>query len=222
MLFIKQLYPEKKFNIGFDFLSPRLCSLFFILILVGISPHLFPQQLHPGDKVKLTVYNISDARTEEYFVQEDGAVYLPYVGLVTTSDRPIDSVRTEILSKYNSIYQDLEIHIQLFYKVNILGEIDKPGVYYVTGAERVSDLLAMAGGDTRDTNLKKIILIRQNTNKTVIDTKEILKQGKPDADVLLQSGDKIYVPRSWFASRGVTVVISSLALMVAGYNAFRR
>lgn len=118
------------------------------------------------------------------------------------------------------IYADLELHIQPLYKVNILGEINKPGLYYVSGTERISDILAMAGGITRDANLKKILLI-QESSKTRINGKRILQDGLSAADIRLRSGDKIYVNKKWIGTRGVAVLISSLALMLAACGTFK-
>lgn len=198
----------------------RQIWLWVNMFLVAISLNGFSQQLSPGDKIKLTAFNITDAISGEYFVQEDSTVYLPYLESVDTRDRSTDELRREILEKYRVIYADLELHIQLLYKVNVLGEINKPGLYYVSGTERVTDILAMAGGITNEANLKKILLI-QDDNKTRINGKRILKDGLSAADIRLRSGDKIYVNRKLIGTRGVTVVISSLALMLAAYSTFK-
>ena len=190
------------------------------MFLITISPIGFSQQLSPGDKVKLTAFNITDAISGEYFVQADSTVYLPYLESVDIRDRSTDELRREILEKYRVIYADLELHIQLLYKVNVLGEINKPGLYYVCGTERVTDILAMAGGITNEANLKKIFLIQED-NKTRINGKRILNDGLSAADIRLRSGDKIYVNKKWIGTRGITVLISSLALMLAAYGTFK-
>jgi len=201
------------------FLNSKFCALLIFLFLQSFSPHLFSQNLNPGDKIKLTVYNVSDVLSEEYFVQEDGTIHLPYIGAVNTKDNPSQKIRAEIRERYKVLYQELELHIQLLYKVNILGEVNNPGIYYVTGAERISDVLAIAGGETRDANLKKIILTRDNGSRT-INAKKILQDGKQISDLHLQSGDKIYVKKKFINTRSITVTISALALLLATYSTF--
>lgn len=191
-----------------------------VIFFITASSAGFGQQLSPGDKIKLTAFNITDAISGEYFVQEDSTVYLPYIESVDTRKRSAERLRREILAKYRVIYADLELHIQLLYKVNVLGEINKPGLYYVSGTERISDILAMAGGITRDANLKKILLIQEN-QKTRINGKRILNDGLSAADIRLRSGDKIYVNKKWIGTRGITVLISSLALMLGAYSTFK-
>jgi polysaccharide export outer membrane protein len=201
------------------FLTGKFCCLLILLILLSFSSQLFSQNLNPGDKIKLTVYNVSDVLSEEYFIQEDGTIHLPYIGVVNTKDNPSWKIRTEIRERYRVLYQELELHIQLLYKVNILGEVNNPGIYYVTGAERISDVLAIAGGETRDANMKKIILVRNNSSRT-INGKKILEKGKQISDIQLQSGDKIYVKKKFINSRSLTVTISALALLLATYSTF--
>lgn len=191
-----------------------------ILWILGFSPVLFAQQLSPGDGVKLTFYNISQDVSGDYFVQPDWNLQLPYIGAVNVKNRNFRSIRAEIVKRYEDIYRRPEIIIQPLYKINMLGEVDRPGIYYVSGVEKLSDLLAMAGGETRDANLNKIYLIRDN-QKIDINAKEILQNGQRLNDIGLYSGDQIYVSRKSWISRNTSVVISGGALLATFIAALR-
>src|SRR4030067_2419149 len=95
----------------------------------------YSEQFTPGDGVRITFYNISDQISGDFFVQTDGNIQLPYIGLINTVDKNFESIRAEIVTKYGTLYRNPEITVQPLYKIRILGEIQKPGIYYVTGVE---------------------------------------------------------------------------------------
>ena len=43
-----------------------------------------------------------------------------------------------------------------------MGEVANPGVYYVSGIETPMELITLAGGETRDSDIDNIMLIRKN------------------------------------------------------------
>jgi len=57
-------------------------------------------------------------------------------------------------------------------------------------------------------------IVRDN-KEIELDVENLIEKGGSATDVGLQSGDQIYVPRSWWAdARGLTVIISAAALVV--------
>lgn len=188
----------------------RTC--FAVVIIFFVSFHsVYSQQFTPGDGVRVTFYNISDQISGDYYVQTDGNIQLPYIGLIKTSDRNFETVRAEIISKYESLYKNPEITVQPLYKIRILGEIRKPGIYYVTGVEKLSDVLALAGGETENANLNKIYFI-QNDTKININAKEMFEKGRKISDIGLKSGDQIYIPRKWLSLRKASVILTAVAV----------
>jgi protein involved in polysaccharide export with SLBB domain len=96
----------------------------------------------------------------------------------------------------------------------VLGEVTNPGFYYITEIEKFTSILAMAGGTTGNADLESIYLLRNN-QEINLDVKTILAEGSTATDFGLQSGDQIYVPRTWWAdARGFTIILSALALIV--------
>ncbi|MEJ2636732.1 MAG: polysaccharide biosynthesis/export family protein [Calditrichia bacterium] len=195
---------------------------YYFLFFVFMTSTSIAQGLNPGDGVRVTLYNISDPITGDYFTQQDGNIQLPYIGLIQVLNRDFGSVQNEIIFKYDSLYRNPELTVQPLYKVSILGEVRTPGRYFVTGVEKLSDILAMAGGETSDSNLDKIYFIREN-RKININAKEMLETGKRVGDVGLHSGDQIYVPRKWWVGvRNASVIVSGVAVLVAIVGIIRR
>ena len=186
----------------------------FTIILFFIFPVIvFSQHLNPADGIRLTFFNNPDAISGDYFVQKDHTLQLPFIGQIHIKEQLIDSVRAEIFHKYESIYKNLELTVLPLFKINVLGEVRTPGVYYVTGVEKLSDLLTKAGGETSEANLKKLYLVRDD-RRTNINAKQILEKGVKLNDLGLKSGDQIYLPRKRINYRSTSIFISGIAIIV--------
>lgn len=191
----------------------KLFLFLLFALIISFSQNLFSQDINPGDGVRITFYNISDPITGDYFSQQDGAIQLPYIGIIETDNRDFASIREEITSKYNELYKNPELTVQPLYKISIYGEVRAPGIYYVTGVEKLSDVIALAGGETLDANLNKIYFVRRD-ERIDINAKEFLEKGNPVSVLGLKSGDQIYVPRRWWVVRNVAIIISAAAVVV--------
>ena len=191
-------------------------KLFFALsIIVTICClNIDAQTLQPGDGIKLILYHVSDSITGEYYIQEDGFISLPFLGKIKAADRNIDSLKSEIYIKYNNLYKNPELTILPIIRINIFGEVRTPGFYYVTGIDKLSDVIAKAGGTTVDADLGDINITRHNKEIEINGEKAIQNGSKLD-DIGLQSGDQIYVTRKWFSGTTETVILSSAGIVVS-------
>lgn len=187
-----------------------LIILFMNLMLSGI----FAQQLNPGDGVRITFLNITDQITGDYFIQQDGNLQLPFIGLIKTTNIDFKTIRQTIFNKYGELYKDPALTIQPLIKINILGEVRNPGYYYVTDVEKMTGILALAGGVTGAAATDDIYIIR-NDKEIKLKKSEIIEKGNTAADLGLQSGDRIYIPRSFWADAGqYGLILSGLAVLV--------
>lgn len=176
------------------------------------APHGTAQSLQLGDGVRLTFYNIEDNVSGDYYVMQDWTIQLPYIGLVAVQDQSFGNLRASIIDSYKTIYRDPELTVQPLFRINVLGEVRNPGTYYVTGFEKLTDLLASAGGETNEADLDEIYLIRDG-QQIDIDAKKILKQGQSLQDFGLQSGDQVYVSRVGLVSfRNASLLISGVGV----------
>lgn len=178
------------------------------------------QELNPGDGVRITFYNISEQISGDYFIQGDGNIQLPYLGVIPTTQKSFADIKQEIENKYSELYKDPELTVQPLFRINILGEVKNPGFYFVTGFEKLSGILAMAGGETVDADIEDIYIVR-NDEEIEIDAEEILESDGTATDIGLKSGDRIYVPREWWVgARNTTFLISGIAVLVTIVSLF--
>lgn len=191
-----------------------------ILIIFSLITMLIPLQaqiLDPGDGVRITFYNLTgEDISGDYYIQQNGILQLPYIGLLRINDRDYDLVRSEIESKYDSLYTGVELIILPLFRISVLGEVRAPGVYYVTGVEKLLDVIALAGGETADSDMSEIYVERKN-QEFIFDAEKLIEgqDDQEEKDFYLKSGDRVYVSRKWGTARSTALLISAAGLVVA-------
>ncbi|MFO7445633.1 MAG: polysaccharide biosynthesis/export family protein [Ignavibacteriaceae bacterium] len=199
---------------------------YIFIIAVLFSGTMFcsapAQVLNPGDGIRVIFYNITENITGDYFIQQDKNLQLPFLGLISTNNKDFIQLKDEIQTRYAELYRDPEITVQPLFRINILGEVKQPGFYYVTDVEKLTGIIALAGGETADADLDDLYIIRDN-EEIQVDAEEIIKRGETAKDFGLQSGDRIFVPRQWWVgARNTAVIISGLAVLVTIVSLFVR
>jgi len=195
----------------------RHACLFFLFLFLCVFQSVYTQNLEPGDGVRITFFNVSEEISGDYFIQQNNILQLPYVGLLKLDDKDYQMLKQEIVTKYDSLYRGVELIVTPLYKINVLGEVRRPGVYYVTGVEKILDVIAMAGGETEDSDMGEILVDRKE-GTLEFDAEDIIR-GDPDTkDFYLQSGDRIYVTRKWWVSvQNSSFLFSAASLLVTIY-----
>lgn len=189
-------------------------EIFTLCFFIISSFLLRAQYLNPGDGVRISFFNISDKISGDYFIQQDGHIQLPYVGLISTGNKPYKEIKEDIISRYDSLYRNPELTVQPLFKINILGEVRTPGYYYVTDVEKMTGIFALAGGVTTDANLDDVYIIRGD-KEINLDAQRLIESGSTMGDIGLLSGDRIYVPKTWWANaRSVTIILSVVSVLV--------
>lgn len=191
----------------------HLALMVFCLLLFGLLK-IQAQSLNPGDGVRLAFFNITDKISGDYFITQDRMLQLPFIGTLQTENTTFENLKKEIISKYDSLYRQPEVSVRPLYRINVLGEVKTPGSYYATGVEKISDLLALAGGETSDADLGDIYIVR-NDREIKIDAAKIIEEGENKNDISLTSGDRLYVPRKWWVgARNIAMIVSGAGILV--------
>ena len=189
----------------------------FIVLLVVLTilttPDSLAQKLNPGDGVRITFLDIKDNISGDYYIQPDGIISLPFIGEINTNNREFPYIKNQIESRYDSLYRNPHLTVHYLLRINVLGDVRNPGFYYITESEKFTALIALAGGTTADADLESIYVIR-GTQEIDLDIKSIIEEGGSVSDFGLESGDQVFVPRTWWSDRGITIVISAAALLV--------
>jgi protein involved in polysaccharide export with SLBB domain len=168
--------------------------------------------LAPGDSVELRFWQ-EPALNGEYAVDERGIAVLPLLGEYRVTGIDLDALRRQILERYYHELTNREVRVTPLRRISILGSVRNPGLYHIDGTMKVTDALALAGGQTADGKRDEVLLLRD-----AHEIKLALDKSLPGAG-LFRSGDQLFVPqRSWVARNSVYLVtgfISSAAIIYA-------
>ncbi|WP_442507095.1 polysaccharide biosynthesis/export family protein [Novipirellula sp. SH528] len=165
--------------------------------------------LEPGDVLLIeTVKLDSDVRLPaDQHVMADGSIDLGGYGRVVVAGLTLEDA--EALVEQTLVEEGEEatkINIRLLeamHRFYVLGEVNSPGSYPLTGFETVLDGILAAGGLTSDAAPCKLLLARPTTSHSCRVTlpvcyREITQMGDTATNYQLQPGDRIYVASRTF------------------------
>ncbi len=133
-------------------------------------------------------------------VRPDGYITMPLIGDVMANGRTSAAVRDEIterLLRYmNAPVVTVTVQEIRSRKINVVGEIMKPGAFPLTDSMTVIDAIAMAGGFKEFAKQSKVYILRRTpdgtTKRLPYNYKQAIRGGK---EILaLQTHDTIVVP----------------------------
>jgi polysaccharide export outer membrane protein len=160
--------------------------------------------LNPGDLIRVQIWREEDL-SGEFLVDESGMVTLPLVGEKRVAGIPIRRLRTELLEAYRVHLRNASINITPLRRINVLGEVARPGLYPVDPTVSLAGVVAIAGGATATGDIRRIRIVRDGT---------VLMERAGAAETLnaleLRSGDQIFVDRRGWFDRNSTFVVSAL------------
>ncbi len=104
----------------------------------------------PDDLLQIDVFGHEDLN-KTLKVSPGGMIQFPLIGAVVAEGRTVDDLAKEITERLASEYlQDPHVTVSIWeYQskwVNIIGEVVRPGRYYMTGTTTLLDALSEAGG----------------------------------------------------------------------------
>ncbi len=86
-------------------------------------------------------------------------------------------------------------------KISVLGMVNRPGTFTIneTNPLTVIDALSLAGGAEKRARLSQVAVIRmveKKPRRIAVDVNTILKKGKQEQNIVLQSNDIVFVPET--------------------------
>lgn len=161
--------------------------------------------LGPGDEIEIKVYRHDDLN-KKIRVPPDGKSTLPLIGEVKMGGVSINQLREDIRERFLNYLLKPEISVDIVLlngqKIFVLGEVQHPGVYQIDPPTCMLEAITKAGGFTLDGKSSSVLLIRGGPEKPVakiLDLKKSLENGEFGQNVALQTGDVVYVPRTFIS-----------------------
>jgi polysaccharide biosynthesis/export protein len=178
-----------------------------LLLCLLAQPHARAQEyiIGPGDVLNIAVWGHPDL-SRDYAVDPDGYAPFPLINRVKAgglTTRQVAAVLVDLLGKDYLVNPQVIVTVKeyLSQKVTILGEMARPGVFYLTGPTSLVDLLSRAGWLSRGAG-KQILLVRDHpptgpggSGTTTIQRLNIdkIQAGNAAENVPIQAGDTVFV-----------------------------
>jgi polysaccharide biosynthesis/export protein len=157
-------------------------------------------QLHAGDTLQVTVWKETDLQSE-VLIRPDGGMSFPLAGELQAAGQTIEELTKTLETRIRKYIPDAVVTVAVKAiagsQVFVIGKVNKPGEFALTGPLDVMQALSLAGGATPFANTNGIRILRRNAgHQTAIEFHYgAVEHGhKLDQNILLQSGDTVVVP----------------------------
>ena len=152
-----------------------------------------------GDSFNLELSGKS-SDNHELTVQRDGSLIIPKIGKLNVAGQSLMMVESAV----SNLFQTTSLGITHFLSLSklrdiqilMLGGIESPGIYTISGGSSILSALNVAGGIADNGSFRKIELRRGGNVIHTVDLYDIFIFGKFDSTFTLRSGDSIFVSPS--------------------------
>jgi polysaccharide export outer membrane protein len=201
------LLPLERFGVdalepfGYD-LFRDLALTFFPATDVPVPPEY---TLGPGDEVRVQLFG---KRNESYsfIVTREGEINFPETGPVAVAGLSFgelrDLINERVAQQMIGVSASVTMGQVRTIRVFVLGDVERPGSYVVTGLSTMMNALFVGGGVAESGSLRNVQLKRGGRTVQTLDVYDMLLRGDSRRDARLQSNDVIFVP-----PRGPTVAV---------------
>lgn len=153
------------------------------------------------DVLTVNVWHEPDL-SRNIIVRPDGKVSLPLVGEVQAAGKTPPQLEAELRISLAQYIKDPELTIIVAEirsrRVNIIGQVTRPGAFAITQQMGVLDVIAEAGGLKEFAKAKKIYVLRETAAGQRVrinyDYQDVLRGRKNATDIMLQANDTVVVP----------------------------
>lgn len=175
--------------------------------------------LRPGDVIKVQVFGHEEL-TGEFPVDENDSLLLPIVGGFSVHEMTVADLRARIKREFGQLYTQSFVNVTPLFRVSVVGEVVRPGLYSVDATLNIYEVIANAGGTTRYANESAMRLIRNGQQlRLPLDAASLARATLREIGV--RSGDQIVVPRRGWTYESWLLVLQGMSVLLSIYVATR-
>ena len=187
--------------------APLILALGLVLVILAMSgqeeePSFVREyRIGPKDLLEITVFELPDLN-QTVRVSEDGTITLPLLKQVKVDGLTKDELEQRISSLLGEKYLQ-NPRVSVFIKeyqsklVAVIGAVENPGMYELIGRLTLLQMISKAGG-FKESVSNQIFVLREGekgaTESIAIDLDDLMVNGNPKLNILLQPNDVINVP----------------------------
>ena len=161
------------------------------------SPVPADYTLGAGDQLTVQLFGAQN-RTLRLKVDRDGRVNFPELGPIPVIGKNFDAVREDIEVRVARQMIGTQVSVSMgdtrSISVFVMGEVERPGSYTVSGLSTITSALYTSGGIKTTGSLRDIQLKRRGTVVSRLDLYDLLLRGDTSRDTKLQPGDVVFIP----------------------------
>jgi protein involved in polysaccharide export with SLBB domain len=151
----------------------------------------------PGDAVRVLLFGNANAQYNLRVFRE-GFVNFPEIGPISVAGLNFEDMRAVIEQRVEEQMIGVRSSITLgelrSIRVFVLGDVQRPGSYTVSGLSTMTNALFVSGGLNDVSSLRQIQLRRGGQTISTLDLYDLLLKGDTSDDQRLQPGDVIFTP----------------------------
>jgi len=155
----------------------------------------------PDDVLSIMVWKEPDF-TKVVPVRPDGMISMALAGDIKAAGLTVKQLQENLKKQLTAFVANPEVSVTVqefrSQKFNIMGQVNKPGAYPLTGPTTILDALAQAGGFKDFAKTKKIYVLRTDASgkqvKLPFNYNEVIKGNQMDTNVTLEPRDTVVVP----------------------------
>lgn len=163
-------------------------------------------RIGPGNVLQIDVfYGKPETLSKRVRVSPRGIITFPLLGEVKIGDLTVSEAKeklTYLLKKDFFVNPQVFIFVKEHSQVFITGEVEEEGAYPLKGNLTVIELISLAGGFTEIASPNRVRIIRtlpDGSKKEIrVRAYDAIHRGKKEAHILLEPGDMVIVPESFF------------------------
>jgi polysaccharide export outer membrane protein len=153
------------------------------------------------DILSINVWKEPELSVKEVIVRPDGKISIPLVGDVQASGLTPMQLQEQITERMREFVSSPNVTVVVLKiasrSVSIVGEVNRPGIYYLGSRMTVLELLARAGGLKENAKEKDISVVRTEGNRSIrfpFNYKDVSKGKNLKQNIALKNGDVVIVP----------------------------
>jgi polysaccharide export outer membrane protein len=187
--------------------------LLLLLILPAFSTEAMPALatqppldyiLGPEDVLEIYVDRHPELNREGA-IGPDGKISFPLIGEVLASGLTRNQLENQIRIKMEKYLTSplISVMIKEFnsFRIFIVGEVNKPGMYKPKGRVDVMTVLALSEGVTENADLINTTLIKKSGKRISLNLKSLLFEGLMENNLDLDPDDTLFIPREELGSK---------------------
>jgi protein involved in polysaccharide export with SLBB domain len=160
---------------------------------------MFPGSYRLGTGDRLAIHLLGKIQQNfDVIVNVEGKIYIPTVGVFHVANLTIEQFQSFLEKQLSRYYDNFSVNLMLiepkYIPVLVVGDVKRPGKYFVNALNTVLDAVILAGGPTSIGSLRNIQVFRQDQLIKTVDLYQFLMKGEIQNDIFLQQYDKILVP----------------------------